>query len=94
MRKVYNEWGPQTVHHSPPPPAEDPLPSSIAERVHNIEKFLNIGPVSKDIYKRIKEMEDKIDELQAISPEYAQFWVRISKLPSFLGINLILHSDL
>ncbi|XP_063627825.1 molybdopterin synthase catalytic subunit [Cydia splendana] len=72
IRKVHNEWGPQTVS-SPPQPA--PLPGAIAERVLNIEKFLNMGPVAPDIYRRLKEMEDRIAQLQAISPEYADFWV-------------------
>ncbi|XP_063387463.1 molybdopterin synthase catalytic subunit [Cydia fagiglandana] len=71
IRKVHNEWGPQTVS-SPPQPA--PLPGAIAERVLNIEKFLNMGPVAPDIYRRLKEMEDRIAQLQAISPEYADFW--------------------
>lgn len=81
VRKVHNEWGPQTIsssafHSDVDKSTEAGLPSSIAERVVAVEKFLNIGPVSKDIYKRLKEMEDKIAYLQAISPEYAQFWVR------------------
>lgn len=82
VRKVHNEWGPQTVtsaafFHLDSEKAVDSygLPSSIAERVVAIEKYLNIGPVSKDIYKRLKDMEDKIAYLQAVSPEYAQFWV-------------------
>ncbi|PZC72053.1 hypothetical protein B5X24_HaOG211978 [Helicoverpa armigera] len=77
VRKVHNEWGPQTVAAAdmfPEQPDSTGLPSSIAERVMAIEKFLNIGPVSKDVYKRLKVMEDKIAYLQAVSPEYAQFW--------------------
>ncbi|XP_047033471.1 molybdopterin synthase catalytic subunit-like isoform X1 [Helicoverpa zea] len=77
VRKVHNEWGPQTVAAAdmfPELPDSTGLPSSIAERVMAIEKFLNIGPVSKDVYKRLKVMEDKIAYLQAVSPEYAQFW--------------------
>ncbi|XP_026743239.1 molybdopterin synthase catalytic subunit [Trichoplusia ni] len=77
IRKVHNEWGPQTVstaHFEPETTEASGLPSSIAERVVAIENYLNIGPVSKDIFKRLKEMEDKIAYLQAVSPEYAQFW--------------------
>ncbi|KAJ8714233.1 hypothetical protein PYW08_007853 [Mythimna loreyi] len=77
IRKVHNEWGPQTVTAAdmyPDQPDNSGLPSSIAERVVAIEKYLNIGPVSKDIYRRLKDMEDKIADLQAVSPEYAQFW--------------------
>ncbi|XP_060805221.1 molybdopterin synthase catalytic subunit [Amyelois transitella] len=75
IRKVHNEWGPQTVNipHERKPDTTN-LPASIAERVVAVEKFLNIGPVAPDIYRRLKEMEDKIAHLQAISPEYAQFW--------------------
>ena len=80
VRRVHNEWGPQTVSASdmyPDQAEHSGLPSSIAERVMSVEKYLNIGPVSKDIYRRLKDMEDKIAELQAVSPEYAQFWVRL-----------------
>ncbi|KAF9416150.1 hypothetical protein HW555_006402 [Spodoptera exigua] len=77
VHKVHNEWGPQTVAPGdffPEQRDQTGLPSSIAERVVAIEKYLNIGPVSKDIYKRLKDMEDKIAYLQSVSPEYAQFW--------------------
>ncbi|XP_053613395.1 molybdopterin synthase catalytic subunit [Plodia interpunctella] len=76
IRKVHNEWGPQTVHnmqHERKPDATG-LPVAIAERVLAVEKFLNIGPVAPDIYRRLKEMEDKIAYLETVSPEYAQFW--------------------
>ncbi|KOB68192.1 Molybdopterin synthase catalytic subunit, partial [Operophtera brumata] len=65
--QVNNEWGPQTVNnHVQSERADDTgLPSSIAERVINIENYLNIGPVPKDVYRRLKEMEDKIAYLQA-----------------------------
>ncbi|XP_004923393.2 molybdopterin synthase catalytic subunit isoform X1 [Bombyx mori] len=74
--KVNNEWGPQTVSFSGVPVgSSDPgLPPSVAERVVAVEKFLNLGPVSKDIFKRLKDMEDRIAYLQSVSPEYAQFW--------------------
>ncbi|XP_045503041.1 molybdopterin synthase catalytic subunit isoform X1 [Colias croceus] len=75
IRKVYNEWGPQTVPTPPPMESKpDYLPPSISERVLAIESYLHTTPVSKDIYQRLKEMEDKIAYLQSVSPEYAQFW--------------------
>ncbi|XP_034834152.1 molybdopterin synthase catalytic subunit [Maniola hyperantus] len=77
IRRVYNEWGPQTVSRNHPYIKEENthnLPSSIAERVLAIESFLNTGPVAPDIYRRLKEMEDKIAYLQSISPEYSMFW--------------------
>jgi molybdopterin synthase catalytic subunit len=79
VHKVHNEWGPQTVHsfdHIRESNPDTSLPQSIAERVQNIESFLNITSVSKDVFRRLKDMEDKIAHLQTISPEYAQFWVR------------------
>jgi len=36
------------------------------------------GPVPRDIYQRIKKLEDKILELEGLSPEYFQSVVRIS----------------
>lgn len=36
------------------------------------------GPVPRDIYQRIKKLEDKILELEGISPEYFQSVVSIS----------------
>ncbi|CAH0728615.1 unnamed protein product, partial [Brenthis ino] len=75
IRKVHNEWGPQTVsmeHQIRTEKAE--LPGAIAERVHAIESYLSTGPVAPDIYRRLKDMEDKIAYLQSISPEYSLFW--------------------
>ncbi|XP_050354286.1 molybdopterin synthase catalytic subunit [Nymphalis io] len=74
--RVHNEWGPQTVSmdHQPPIKTEAGLPAAIAERVLAIESYLNTGPVAPDIYKRLKDMEDKIACLQSISPEYSHFW--------------------
>ncbi|XP_045776358.1 molybdopterin synthase catalytic subunit [Maniola jurtina] len=77
IRRVCNEWGPQTVSRNHPYIKEENthnLPSSIAERVLAIESFLNTGPVAPDIYRRLKDMEDKITYLQSISPEYSMFW--------------------
>ncbi|GBP24428.1 Molybdopterin synthase catalytic subunit [Eumeta japonica] len=78
VRKVINEWGPQTSHPmvKSESRASTGLPLAIAERVMNIEKFLNIAPVEPDIYQRLKNMEDRIAYLQSISPEYSQFWNR------------------
>ncbi|XP_049878199.1 molybdopterin synthase catalytic subunit [Pectinophora gossypiella] len=75
IRKVHNEWGPQTVQAEQKPVKQEcGLPAAIAERVLAIEHYLNLGPVSPDIYKRLKAMEERIASLQAISPEYAHFW--------------------
>ncbi|XP_018427887.1 PREDICTED: MAP3K12-binding inhibitory protein 1 [Nanorana parkeri] len=48
---------------------------AVEERLHNIECHLQLkpgGPVPKDIYQRIKKIEDRILELEGISPEYFQ----------------------
>ncbi|CAH2983540.1 unnamed protein product [Chilo suppressalis] len=78
IRKVHNEWGPQTVRSfdtcQESNPQSSGLPTSIAERVLSIEKYLSIRSVSKDVFKRLKDMEDKIAYLESVSPEYAQFW--------------------
>uniref|UniRef100_A0ACB8FM47 Uncharacterized protein n=1 Tax=Sphaerodactylus townsendi TaxID=933632 RepID=A0ACB8FM47_9SAUR len=45
---------------------------------NNVREFCNVidcnqgGPVPKDIYQRIKKLEDKILELEGMSPEYFQ----------------------
>ncbi|XP_069695783.1 molybdopterin synthase catalytic subunit isoform X2 [Periplaneta americana] len=47
----------------------------IEERLSNAERHLNIhGPVPKDVYSRLKEIEDRILQLEGLSPEYFQFW--------------------
>jgi len=41
-----------------------------------IESITRINkPVPKDIYKRLKNIEDRILYLESISPEYKEFWV-------------------
>uniref|UniRef100_A0A2K6F6J7 MAP3K12 binding inhibitory protein 1 n=1 Tax=Propithecus coquereli TaxID=379532 RepID=A0A2K6F6J7_PROCO len=54
---------------------------AVEERLQNIEAHLRLqtgGPVPRDIYQRIKKLEDKILELEGISPEYFQSVVSIS----------------
>ncbi|XP_041969507.1 molybdopterin synthase catalytic subunit [Aricia agestis] len=75
IRKVHNEWGPQTVRlDAEPARSESGLPPAIAERVLAVETYLGSGPIPPDIYRRLKALEDKIAHLQSISPEYAVFW--------------------
>ncbi|XP_046402504.1 molybdopterin synthase catalytic subunit [Ischnura elegans] len=65
---------------------EDPTPEShsggaavsypgIEGRIAYAEKYLNISnkPVPKDIYARLKQIEDKILYLQSVSPEYSSW---------------------
>ncbi|KAM4690149.1 MAP3K12-binding inhibitory protein 1 isoform 2-T2 [Rhinophrynus dorsalis] len=80
VSRVVNTYGPQTrndgttgsnsrVNHL----QRDCGNQQVEERLQNIECHLRLqtgGPVPKDIYQRIKKLEDKILELEGISPEY------------------------
>lgn len=49
--------------------------SAIQERLHNIESHLKLptaGPVPLSVYQRLKKLEDRILELEGLSPEYFQ----------------------
>lgn len=80
--RVQNEWGPQTKvsKREPDPISKDSHQhpkGAIDERLSNAETHLNIPkPISGDIYSRLKKIEDRILELESISPEYVMFWVR------------------
>ncbi|XP_077320814.1 MAP3K12-binding inhibitory protein 1 [Lithobates pipiens] len=81
VSKVVNAYGPQTRSsgsssntrmHSLQRDCEN---RAVEERLHNIECHLQLKPgqpVPKDIYQRIKKLEDRILELEGISPEYFQ----------------------
>ncbi|NP_001386626.1 MAP3K12-binding inhibitory protein 1 isoform 3 [Rattus norvegicus] len=62
VSRVVNTYGPQT------------RPEGIAGSGHKPTGMLRDcgGPVPRDIYQRIKKLEDKILELEGISPEYFQ----------------------
>ncbi|GAB1297447.1 MAP3K12-binding inhibitory protein 1 [Apodemus speciosus] len=80
--KVVNTYGPQTrpegisgSGHKPTGTLRDCGNQAVEERLQNIEAHLRLqtgGPVPRDIYQRIKKLEDKILELEGISPEYFQ----------------------
>ncbi|KAM3918028.1 MAP3K12-binding inhibitory protein 1 [Leptodactylus fuscus] len=81
VSRVVNAYGPQTRSdgssstsraHSLPVECGN---QAVEERLQNIEYHLQLnpgGPVPKDIYQRIKKLEDRILELEGISPEYFQ----------------------
>lgn len=47
----------------------------VNERISNLESQLNMStPVLPNIYKRIKDLEDRLLHLESISPEYTKFW--------------------
>lgn len=81
IHKVYNEWGPQTgkvindAKGSCPEKSVTDIPRAIDERVTNCERHIGIErPISTDIYNRLKHIENRILELDSLSPEYASFW--------------------
>ncbi|XP_054828704.1 MAP3K12-binding inhibitory protein 1 isoform X2 [Eublepharis macularius] len=86
VSRVVNTYGPQTrneVAHGSSHKANTLLRDcgnqAIEERLQNIEAHLRLhmgGPVPKDIYQRIKKLEDKILELEGMSPEYFQSVVK------------------
>lgn len=46
------------------------------DRISATEHILRINkPVPKDIYERLKNIENRILYLEGISPEYKEFWV-------------------
>ncbi|XP_017519670.1 MAP3K12-binding inhibitory protein 1 isoform X3 [Manis javanica] len=82
VSRVVNTYGPQTrpegiqgSGHKPNSMLRDCGNQAVEERLQNIEAHLRLqtgGPVPRDIYKRIKKLEDKILELEGMSPEYFQ----------------------
>lgn len=88
IHKVVNEWGPQISKSSTNideciSKHTSDLPISVNERITNCEKHVGVDrPLSSDIYARLKHIEDRILELDSISPEYSNFWKNDSaKLP-------------
>lgn len=50
--------------------------SVLDDRISATECTIGINkPVPKDIYERLKNIEDRILYLESISPEYKKFWV-------------------
>uniref|UniRef100_A0A8D0L6V0 MAP3K12 binding inhibitory protein 1 n=1 Tax=Sphenodon punctatus TaxID=8508 RepID=A0A8D0L6V0_SPHPU len=82
VSRVVNTYGPQArserAHgsgHKANTLLRDCGNQAVEERLQNIEAHLRLqtgGPVPRDIYQRIKKLEDKILELEGLSPEYFQ----------------------
>nr|XP_060615057.1 MAP3K12-binding inhibitory protein 1 isoform X1 [Anolis sagrei ordinatus] len=81
VSRVVNTYGPQTRSESGYGSCHknsvfrDCGNQAVEERLQNIEAHLRLQtgrPVPKDIYQRIKKLEDKILELEGMSPEYFQ----------------------
>ncbi|XP_041668829.1 MAP3K12-binding inhibitory protein 1 [Cheilinus undulatus] len=82
VTRVVNTYGPQTRGGQGEPGelqrgsvVRDCGNAAIEERLHNIETHLKLptaGPVPLSVYHRLKKLEDRILELEGLSPEYFQ----------------------
>nr|ACQ57869.1 MAP3K12-binding inhibitory protein 1 [Anoplopoma fimbria] len=93
VTRVVNTYGPQTrsgggqgeaVEQQRGPMARDCGNAAIEERLHNIETHLKLptaGPVPLSVYQRLKKLEDRILELEGLSPEYFQSTGHLHKRP-------------
>ncbi|XP_024916674.1 MAP3K12-binding inhibitory protein 1 isoform X2 [Cynoglossus semilaevis] len=106
VTRVVNTYGPQTRsggglgdvgEQQRGPKTRHCGNSAIEERLHNIETHLKLttaGPVPLSVYQRLKKLEDRILELEGISPEYFQSTccfdeLRLVKTRSFTGFGLL-----
>ncbi|KAH0551307.1 hypothetical protein KQX54_001452 [Cotesia glomerata] len=79
VHRVYNPHGPQTNFSSSNESNQQNTSgnSVLDERLSESEKFLGISkPVPRDIYERVKKIEDKLLYLESISPEYRNICIR------------------
>lgn len=82
VTRVVNTYGPQTRgsqgeagEQQRGPLIRDCGNAAIEERLQNIETHLKLptaGPVPLSVYQRLKKLEDRILELEGLSPEYFQ----------------------
>ncbi|XP_045919500.1 MAP3K12-binding inhibitory protein 1 isoform X3 [Micropterus dolomieu] len=93
VTRVVNTYGPQTRggggqgetgEQQRGPMARDCGNAAIEERLHNIETHLKLptaGPVPLSVYQRLKKLEDRILELEGLSPEYFLSTSHLHKRP-------------
>ncbi|KAK7940430.1 hypothetical protein WMY93_003756 [Mugilogobius chulae] len=94
VTRVVNTYGPQTlmgagVTEMQQQPRGPTLPqncgnTAVEERLQNMEEHLKLptaGPVPLSVYQRIKKLEDRILELEGLSPEYFQSTSLLHKRP-------------
>ncbi|KAG7229220.1 hypothetical protein INR49_013012 [Caranx melampygus] len=93
VTRVVNTYGPQTRgggaqgeagEQQRGPMARHCGNAAIEERLHNIETHLKLptaGPVPLSVYQRLKKLEDRILELEGLSPEYFQSTSHLHKRP-------------
>ncbi|CAL8284600.1 unnamed protein product [Lota lota] len=84
VTRVVNTYGPQTRGGGGHSDAGDPQKGlqvrecgnpAIEERLHNMETYLKLpaaGPVPLSVYQRLQKLENRILELEGLSPEYFQ----------------------
>ncbi|XP_056333726.1 MAP3K12-binding inhibitory protein 1 [Danio aesculapii] len=79
VTRVINTYGPQTrgAHADLGEQPQGSINrdcgnSAVEERLHNMESHLKLppGPVPQSVYQRLKKLEDRILELEGLSPEY------------------------
>ncbi|KAL7301429.1 hypothetical protein TKK_0005870 [Trichogramma kaykai] len=82
--RVYNQWSHQSTQSSLPIKSKDKTSNhttALEERLCASEQFLGINkPVPKDVYERIKKIEDRLLHLECISPEYKFMWKRSTQI--------------
>ncbi|XP_059210046.1 MAP3K12-binding inhibitory protein 1 [Centropristis striata] len=93
VTRVVNTYGPQTRGGGGQGEAGDQQRGSMArdcgnaaieERLYNIETHLKLptaGPIPLSVYQRLKKLEDRILELEGLSPEYFQSTSHLHKRP-------------
>ncbi|XP_030643281.1 MAP3K12-binding inhibitory protein 1 [Chanos chanos] len=92
VTRVVNTYGPQTRGGRPETGEQQQQVTlnrdcgnpAIEERLHNIEAHLKLpaaGPVPQSVYQRLKKLEDRILELEGLSPEYFQSTNYLHKRP-------------
>ncbi|XP_076657361.1 molybdenum cofactor synthesis 2B [Halictus rubicundus] len=83
VHRVLNTWGPQTVDQSflrkaaisGTSQTSTSCTTVLNDRISTTERILGINrPVPKDVYERLKNIEDRILYLESTSPEYKDFW--------------------
>lgn len=62
------------------------VPHGLEERIDNIDHFLGINPkpAPRNLFERVKNLEDRLLYLESISPEYYHFIVCINFIVQFL----------
>ena len=51
--------------------------SPLEDRISSIENQVGVNkPVPKDVYQRLKQIEDRVLFLESVSPEYKNFMVK------------------